>query len=163
MSLAEGAPAPAFSLPASQGRIVSSDALQGRPYVLYFYPKADTSGCTKEACAFQEALPQLGQLGLEVIGVSRDPVRALDKFAARYTLTFPLASDEAGVLSEAYGVWVEKSMYGKKYMGIERSTFLIGGDGQVKKAWPKVKVEGHAAEVAKQAVLFREKEPKSFC
>ncbi len=163
MSLAEGASAPAFSLPASQGRTVSSDALQGRPYVLYFYPKADTSGCTKEACAFQEALPQLGKLGLEVIGVSRDPVRALDKFAAKYGLAFPLASDEAGALSEAYGVWVEKSMYGKKYMGIERSTFLVGGDGQVKKVWPKVKVEGHAAEVEKQAVLFREKEPKSFC
>ncbi len=153
MSLAEGATAPAFSLPASQGRTVSSAALQGRPYVLYFYPKADTSGCTKEACAFQEALPQLGRLGLDVIGVSRDPVRALDKFAAKYGLTFALASDEAGALSEAYGVWVEKSMYGKKYMGIERSTFLVGGDGTVKRAWPKVKVEGHAAEVEKQAVL----------
>ncbi len=147
MSLTEGAPAPDFSLPASGGRTVSAAALKGKPYVLYFYPKADTSGCTKEACAFQEALPQLGHLGLEVIGVSRDPVRALDKFAAKYSLTFPLASDEAGTLTEAYGVWVEKSMYGKKYMGIERSTFLIGPDGRIKRAWPKVKVEGHAAEV----------------
>ncbi len=147
MSLPEGAPAPDFELPASQGRTVSNAALKGRPYVLYFYPKADTSGCTKEACAFQEALPQLGHLGLEVIGVSRDPVKALDKFAVKYGLAFPLASDEAGTLTEAYGVWVEKSMYGKKYMGIERSTFLVDADGHIKRAWPKVKVDGHAAEV----------------
>ncbi len=147
MSLPEGAAAPDFELPASNGRTVSATALKGRPYVLYFYPKADTSGCTKEACAFQEALPQLGRLGLEVIGVSRDPVKALDKFAAKYGLAFPLASDEAGALTEAYGVWVEKSMYGKKYMGIERSTFLVGADGRIRRAWPKVKVEGHAAEV----------------
>ncbi len=147
MSLTEGAQAPDFTLPASQGRTVSAAALKGRPYLLYFYPKADTSGCTKEACAFQEALPQLGGLGLEVIGVSRDPVRALDKFAAKYGLAFPLASDEAGALTEAYGVWVEKSMYGRKYMGIERATFLVGADGRISRAWPKVKVEGHAAEV----------------
>ncbi len=147
MSLPEGAQAPDFQLPASRGRNVSAAALKGRPYVLYFYPKADTSGCTKEACAFQEALPQLGRLGLEVIGVSRDTVAALDKFAAKYGLAFPLASDETGALTEAYGVWVEKSMYGKKYMGIERSTFLVGADGRIARAWPKVKVEGHAAEV----------------
>ncbi len=147
MSLPEGTQAPDFELPASNGRTVSAAALKGRPYVLYFYPKADTSGCTKEACAFQEALPQLGELGLEVIGVSRDPIKALDKFAAKYGLAFPLASDEAGVLTEAYGVWVEKSMYGKKYMGIERSTFLVDASGQIKRAWPKVKVEGHAGEV----------------
>ena len=147
MSLPEGAQAPDFELPASNGRTVSAAALKGRPYVLYFYPKADTSGCTKEACAFQEALPQLGKLGLEVIGVSRDPIKALDKFAAKYGLAFPLASDEAGALTEAYGVWVEKSMYGKKYMGIERSTFLVDASGQIKRAWPKVKVEGHASEV----------------
>ncbi len=147
MSLTEGAAAPDFSLPASGGRTVSAAALKGKPYVLYFYPKADTSGCTKEACAFQEALPQLGRLGVEVIGVSRDPVRALDKFAEKYSLTFPLASDEAGTLTEAYGVWVEKSMYGKKYMGIERSTFLVDAHGRIKRVWPKAKVEGHAAEV----------------
>ena len=147
MSLSEGTQAPDFELPASNGRTVSAAALKGRPYVLYFYPKADTSGCTKEACAFQEALPQLGELGLEVIGVSRDPIKALDKFAAKYGLAFPLASDEAGALTEAYGVWVEKSMYGKKYMGIERSTFLVDASGQIKRAWPKVKVEGHAGEV----------------
>ncbi len=147
MSIGQGDLAPQFSLEASRGRTVSSSALAGRPYVLYFYPKADTSGCTKEACAFQEALPQLGEIGAEVIGVSRDPMRALDKFADKYSLAFPLASDEAGALTEAYGVWVEKSMYGKKYMGVERSTFLIGADGRVARTWPKVKVEGHAAEV----------------
>jgi peroxiredoxin Q/BCP len=147
MSITEGSLAPKFSMPASRGRTVSAAALKGKPYVLYFYPKADTSGCTKEACAFQEALPQLGKLGLDVIGVSRDPVKALDKFAEKYGLAFPLASDEEGGLTEAYGVWVEKSMYGKKYMGIERSTFLIGADGKVAKAWHKVKVEGHASEV----------------
>ncbi len=147
MSLAEGTKAPAFKLPASGGREVSAAALKGKPYVLYFYPKADTSGCTKEACAFQEALPQLGKIGLDVIGVSRDPIKALDKFAEKYSLTFPLASDEAGTLTEAYGVWVEKSMYGRKYMGIERATFLIGADGKIARVWPKVKVEGHAAEV----------------
>jgi peroxiredoxin Q/BCP len=147
MSMHEGDAAPDFTLPASGGRSVSAAALKGKPYVLYFYPKADTSGCTKEACAFQEALPQLGKLGLDVIGVSRDPVKALDKFAEKYKLTFPLAADEQGSLTEAYGVWVEKSMYGKKYMGIERSTFLVGKDGRIAKAWHKVKVEGHAAEV----------------
>jgi peroxiredoxin Q/BCP len=151
MSISEGDKAPDFSLPASKGRTVTAKGLKGKPYVLYFYPKADTSGCTKEACAFQEALPQLGKLGLDVIGVSRDPVKALDKFADKYSLEFPLGSDEAGGLTEAYGVWVEKSMYGRKYMGIERSTFLVGADGKVAKAWHKVKVEGHAAEVLEAA------------
>ncbi len=151
MSLDAGARAPDFTLPASGGRTVSSAALRGKPYVLYFYPKADTSGCTKEACAFQEALPELDKLGLTVIGVSRDPVRALDRFAEKYSLEFPLASDAEGGLTEAYGVWVEKSMYGKKYMGIERSTFLIDNDGKIAKVWPKVKVDGHAAEVLASA------------
>jgi peroxiredoxin Q/BCP len=151
MSISEGDKAPDFSLAASGGRTVSAKALKGKPYVLYFYPKADTSGCTKEACDFQEALPQLGKLGLDVIGVSRDPIKALDKFAEKYGLAFPLASDEAGRVTEAYGVWVEKSMYGKKYMGIERATFLVGADGRVAKAWHKVKVPGHAAEVMKAA------------
>ena len=151
MSISEGDKAPDFTLSANGGRKVSSKALKGKPYVLYFYPKADTTGCTKEACDFQEALPQLGKLGLDVIGVSRDPMTALEKFAEKYGLAFPLASDEAGTLTEAYGVWVEKSMYGRKYMGIERSTFLVGTDGRVAKAWQKVKVPGHAAEVMKAA------------
>ncbi len=149
MSITQNDPAPAFSLPVSLGRTVSSDALRGQGYVLYFYPKADTSGCTKEAQAFQAALPEFARQSVTIIGVSRDPVRALDKFAAKYGLTFPLASDEEGALTGAYGVWVEKSMYGRKYMGIERSTFLIGRDGVVQAVWPKVRVEGHADEVLK--------------
>ena len=151
MKVQQGDTAPAFSLPASGGRTVSSAALRGRPYVLYFYPKADTSGCTKEACAFQEALPQLGRLGLEVIGVSPDPIKPIEKFAAKYNLSFPLASDETKAVAEAYGVWVEKAMYGKKYMGIERSTFLVDAAGTITRAWRKVKVEGHAQEVAAAA------------
>lgn len=151
MSVHEGDAAPAFSLPASGGRTVSSAALQGKPYVLYFYPKADTSGCTKEACAFQEALPQLAKLGLDVIGVSPDPIKPIEKFAAKYNLTFSLASDETKATAEAYGVWVEKSMYGKKYMGIERSTFLVDAHGKIARAWHKVKVEGHAKAVAEAA------------
>ena len=147
MTIDQGDAAPDFSLPASGGRTVSLAAMRGRPFLLYFYPKADTSGCTKEACAFQEALPQLGKLGLEVVGVSPDPMKTIEKFAAKYNLTFPLASDEGKAAAEAYGVWVEKSMYGRKYMGIERSSFLIDGTGKVARAWRKVKVEGHAAEV----------------
>jgi peroxiredoxin Q/BCP len=144
---AEGAKAPSFSMPASGGRTVSSAALKGRPYLLYFYPKADTPGCTKQACGVQEALPQLGKLGLEVIGVSPDPMKPIEKFAEKYKLTFPLASDEDHKVAEAYGVWVEKSMYGRTYMGMERSSFLVGADGTVKKVWRKVKPEAHAAEV----------------
>ena len=147
MSIEPGDAAPDFNLPASGGRTVSLAAMQGKPFLLYFYPKADTSGCNKEACAFQEALPQLGKLGLEVIGVSPDPMKPIEKFAAKYNLTFPLASDEEKTAAEAYGVWVEKSMYGRKYMGIERSSFLIDGKGKVAHAWHKVKVDGHAAEV----------------
>jgi peroxiredoxin Q/BCP len=147
MSITEGQVAPAFSLPASRGRTVSSAKLKGRAYVLYFYPKADTSGCTKEAQQFQGSLPALSRYGVDVIGVSRDPVKALDKFAGKYNLEVALASDEAGELTEAYGVWVEKSMYGRKYMGIERSTFWIGKDGRVRGVWRKVKVDGHADEV----------------
>jgi len=147
MSVSEGDTAPAFTLPASGGRTVDSAALKGKPYVLYFYPKADTPGCTKEACAFQEALPQLGQIGVEVIGVSKDKIKPIEKFAEKYGLKFPLASDETTHVAEDYGVWVEKSMYGRKYMGLERSTFLVDKDGVVAKVWPKVKVEGHAAEV----------------
>lgn len=151
MSLAPGDRAPDFTLPASRGRTVSSAALRGKPYVLYFYPKADTSGCTKEACAFQQALPDFAKLGVTVIGVSRDPVRALDRFAEKYELEFPLASDAGGQLTEAAGVWVEKSMYGKKYMGIERTTLLVDAAGRLAHVWPKVKVDGHAAEVLAEA------------
>lgn len=146
MSVAEGDAAPDFEMAASGGRSVSLSAMQGRPFVLYFYPKADTPGCTTEACAFQEALPQLGHIGIEVIGVSKDAMKPIEKFAEKYKLTFPLASDASGV-AEAYGVWGEKSMYGRKYMGIDRSTFLVDKNGKLARVWRNVKVPGHAAAV----------------
>jgi peroxiredoxin Q/BCP len=151
MSVQEGEAAPDFSLPASGGRTVSLAALKGKPFVLYFYPKADTPGCTKEACAFEGALPELGKIGVTVVGVSRDGIGPIEKFAEKYGLTFPLASDEAGKVSEAYGTWVEKNMYGRKSMGMERSTFLIDKDGKIARIWRKVKVEGHAEQVMKAA------------
>jgi peroxiredoxin Q/BCP len=151
MSVQEGDPAPDFEMPASGGRTVSLGSMKGKPFILYFYPKADTPGCTKEACAFQEALPALGKLGLDVIGVSPDKMKPIDKFADKYGLKFPLASDETKAVAERYGTWVEKSMYGRKYMGVERSTFLVGADGKVKKIWRKVSVTGHADAVMKAA------------
>jgi peroxiredoxin Q/BCP len=121
----------------------------GGPLVLYFYPKDDTSGCTKEAQDFTELAGDFAKAGARVVGISRDPMKKHDKFIAKYDLKVPLASDEDGAISDAFGTWVEKSMYGRKYMGMERSTFLIGKDGRVAKAWRKVKVPGHAAEVLK--------------
>jgi peroxiredoxin Q/BCP len=152
--LAEGKKAPAFKMKASGGREVSSAALKGKPYLLYFYPKANTPGCTKQACGVQEALPQLGKLGLEVIGVSPDPIPPIEKFAQKFGLAFPLASDEDHKVAEAYGVWVEKSMYGKTYMGIERTSFLVGADGKIAKVWRKVKPEAHAAQVLEAAAAL---------
>ncbi len=149
--LTEGSTAPAFTMKASGGREVSSAALKGKPYLLYFYPKANTPGCTTQACGVQEALPQLGKLGLQVIGVSPDPIPPIEKFAAKYNLTFPLASDEDHKVAEAYGVWVEKSMYGKTYMGMERSSFLVGTDGKIVKLWRKVKPAEHAVQVLEAA------------
>jgi peroxiredoxin Q/BCP len=151
MSVQEGDAAPDFSMPASGGRTVSLVAMKGRPFVLYFYPKADTPGCTKEACAFQEALPQLGKIGIDVIGASPDKLPPIEKFAAKYKLTFPLASDEGHPVADKYGTWVEKSMYGRKYMGMERSTFLIDKTGRIARVWRKVSVTGHAAEVMQAA------------
>jgi peroxiredoxin Q/BCP len=147
MSVEEGAAAPDFELPASGGRTISSKSLHGKPFVLYFYPKADTPGCTKEACAFQEALPQLGGIDIDVIGVSPDKMKPIEKFAEKFKLTFPLASDETHAVAEKFGTWVEKSMYGRKYMGMERSTFLIDKNGKVARVWRKVSVTGHAADV----------------
>ncbi len=147
MSVQDGDMAPDFEMPATDGRTVSLASMSGKPFVLYFYPKADTPGCTKEACAFQEALPQLGKIGLDVIGVSPDKMPPIERFAKKYNLTFPLASDESKAVAERYGTWVEKSMYGRKYMGMERSTFLIGRDGKIAKIWRKVSVAGHAAAV----------------
>jgi peroxiredoxin Q/BCP len=154
MSVAEGDQAPAFEMPASGGRSVTLAAMKGKPFVLYFYPRADTPGCTKQACAFQEALPQLGKIGVEVIGVSRDKMKSIEKFAEKYGLTFPLASDETGAASSAYDTWVEKSMYGKKYMGMERSTFLTDKDGRIAKIWRKVSIPGHAKEVMDAAAAL---------
>ena len=151
MIVGEGDKAPDFEMPASGGRTVSLAGLTGKPFVLYFYPKADTPGCTKEACAFQEALPQLGGIGIDVIGVSPDKIKPIEKFADKYKLTFPLASDESHAVAETYGTWVEKSMYGRHYMGMERSTFLVGSDGKIAKVWRKVSVTGHAAAVLKAA------------
>ena len=146
MGLREGDAAPDFEMPASGGRTVSLAGMQGRPFVLYFYPKADTPGCMKEAQAFQEALADLSGIGVEVVGVSKDAIKPIERFAEKYGLTFPLASDPGGVV-EAYGAWVEKSMYGKTYMGIDRSTVLVDRDGRIARIWRKVKVPGHAAEV----------------
>ena len=152
--LAEGSKAPAFRMKASGGREVSSAALKGKPYLIYFYPKADTPGCTKQACGVQEALPALGKIGLEVIGVSPDPMPPIEKFAKKYNLAFPLASDEDHKVAEAYGVWVQKSMYGKTYMGMERTSFLVGADGRIVKIWRKVKPEQHAAQVLEAAAAL---------
>ena len=151
MSVAEGEAAPDFSLPATGGRTVSLAGFKGKPFILYFYPKADTPGCTKEACAFQEASPKLEEVGLDVVGVSPDKIKPIEKFAAKYGLTFPLASDEDHAVAERYGAWVEKSMYGRQYMGVDRSTFLIDAAGTVLKAWRKVSVTGHADDVLKAA------------
>jgi peroxiredoxin Q/BCP len=151
MSVAEGEAAPDFSLQATAGRTVSLAGFKGKPFILYFYPKADTPGCTKEACAFQEASPKLEEVGLDVVGVSPDKIKPIEKFAAKYGLTFPLASDEDHAVAERYGVWVEKSMYGRQYMGVDRSTFLIDAAGTVLKIWRKVSVTGHAEDVLKAA------------
>lgn len=143
----EGSKAPDFSLPRDGGGTVSLNDFKGRKLILYFYPKDDTSGCTKESCSFSENIKVLENLGADVVGVSKDSVKSHDKFRAKYDLQFPLASDENGDTCERYGVWAEKSMYGRKYMGIERTTFLIGEDGTILKIWPKVKVAGHTDEI----------------
>lgn len=152
MSLDVGDKAPDFTMPTDGGGEVSLAQLKGKPVVLYFYPRDDTPGCTKEACGFRDALPDFsGAGGVEIIGVSRDTVAKHDKFKAKYDLPFTLGSDESGAVTEAYGVWVEKNMYGKKSMGIERSTFLIDGDGVIRGVWRKVKVPGHVEEVLEAA------------
>ncbi len=142
---------PDFTMPASGGQTISSAGLKGKPFVLYFYPKDDTSGCTAEACDFRDNLAIFNTLGVPVVGVSRDSVVSHEKFIKKHGLTFPLASDEDGHVCEAFGVWVEKSMYGRKYMGIERTTFLIDGAGRIVHVWKKVSVGGHVAEVAAAA------------
>ena len=151
MSLEAGDKAPSFNLPTDGGGTISLKDLKGKTVILYFYPKDDTSGCTAEACAFRDVLPDFSKAKAKVVGVSKDPVKKHDKFKEKYDLTFPLASDEEGAVCESYGAWVEKSMYGRKYMGIDRSTFLIDGKGVIRAIWRKVKVPGHVDEVLKAA------------
>jgi peroxiredoxin Q/BCP len=145
--LAPGAKAPAFTLPRDGGGSVSLADFAGRAVVLYFYPRADTPGCTKEAIDFSRLKGAFARAGAEVLGVSADPVPAQDKFKAKHKLAIVLASDEKHRMLEAYGVWQEKSMYGRKFMGIARMTFLIDADQRIARIWPKVSVAGHAEEV----------------
>jgi thioredoxin-dependent peroxiredoxin len=145
-----GDKAPAFTLPATGGTI-SLAGLAGRKVVLYFYPKDDTSGCTLEAQTFQSMKPAFAAADTEIIGVSPDSVKSHDKFRSKYQLEFPLVSDESKSMLETYGVWVEKSMYGRKYMGVERTTLLIDRDGAIARIWPKVAVPGHVEEVLEAA------------
>ena len=144
-----GDAAPDFTLPTDGGGSLTLSALKGNAVVLYFYPKDDTSGCTSEAQGFSAAASDFAKAGAVVIGVSKDSVKSHDKFKAKYALDLILASDEAGGMVESYGVWVEKSMYGRKYMGIDRSTFLVGPDGILTAVWRKVKVPGHVDAVLK--------------
>ena len=141
-----GNQAPAITTALSDGEALDL-AAPGGPLVLYFYPKDDTSGCTREAQDFTSLVADFAAAGAKVVGVSRDAMAKHDKFIAKYDLAVPLASDADGAISDAFGTWVEKSMYGRKYMGMERATFLIGADGRVLREWRKVKVPGHAAEV----------------
>ncbi len=147
MSELEGKPVPAFDMPTADGDRVSDTALKGKPYVLYFYPKADTPGCTTEGKDFSALMPDFAAAGARVIGVSKDTVKKLSSFKAKHDLTVTLAADEDESVCAAFGTWVEKSMYGRTYTGIERATFLIDAEGIVRQQWPRVKVKGHAGEV----------------
>jgi peroxiredoxin Q/BCP len=145
--LAPGVKAPAFKLARDGGGTLSLADFKGRKLVLYFYPKADTPGCTREAIDFSRLKAQFAKAGAEIVGVSADPVTAQDRFKTKHKITLALASDPAHDMLTAYGAWGEKSLYGRKFMGVIRKTFLIGTDGRIAQIWPKVKVEGHAAEV----------------
>jgi thioredoxin-dependent peroxiredoxin len=147
MTLKTGDKAPDFTLVTDGNGKISLSKLKGKKVILYFYPKDDTSGCTAEACGFRDSLPKFGRTDAVVIGISRDSVASHDKFKKKYDLPFTLGSDEDGKACEAYGTWVEKSMYGRKYMGIERATFLIDAKGVIRNIWRKVKVAGHVEEV----------------
>lgn len=149
--LAVGSKAPAFTLQRDGGSQVSLKDFKGGNLVLYFYPRADTPGCTKEAIAFSSLRKSFAKTGTEILGVSADPIRAQDKFKSKHKLTIALASDETKRMLEAYGAWGEKSMYGRKYMGVIRKTFLIDAQGHIARIWPKVTVPGHAEEVLEAA------------
>ncbi|HEX6113474.1 MAG TPA: peroxiredoxin [Geminicoccaceae bacterium] len=155
MAVEAGQPAPEFDLPTAGGGRARLADLKGKPLVLYFYPRDDTPGCTKEAQGFAAAYPELKAAGVEVVGVSKDGPASHEKFKAKYDLPFALASDESGAVVEAYGSWIEKNRYGRTYMGIDRSTFLIDGDGIVRRVWRKVAVPGHVAEVLEAARALR--------
>jgi len=142
-----GEKAPEFTLPADDGRPVSLNGFRGKKVVLYFYPKDDTPGCTKEACSFRDNLARVTTKGAVVLGVSRDDAKSHVKFKDKYDLNFPLLSDVDGKVTTAYGVWKKKNLYGREYFGIERTTFLIDEGGKIARIWPKVKVEGHTDEV----------------
>lgn len=143
----EGKKAPDFTLAADDGGKIKLSALKGKPVVLYFYPRDDTPGCTREACAFRDAKSRLQKLGATVLGVSADDLASHGKFREKYQLNFPLLSDPEHKVAEKYGAWREKNMYGKKSMGIQRSTFLIDAEGKVAKVWPRVQVDGHDEQV----------------
>lgn len=149
MKLAIHSPAPDFTLMTDTESSVSLSDFRGKNVVLYFYPKDDTSGCTAQACQFRDLLPNFSNIDAVILGLSRDSVKSHQKFRDKYELTFPLLADESGEVCEKYGVWVEKSMYGRKYFGIERTTFLINAEGIIHHIWPKVKVPGHAEAVLK--------------
>ena len=144
--LAEGAKAPAFELPRDGGGNVSLEDFKGKKLVIYFYPKADTPGCTRESIDFSKLRAEFQKAGTEILGVSADPVTAQDKFKKKHGLKIALLSDETHKMLDAYGVWGKKSMYGRTYMGVTRTTFLIGPDGRIARIWPKVRVDGHATE-----------------
>jgi peroxiredoxin Q/BCP len=143
----KGTPAPDFALASDSGDIVRLSSFKGRRVVLYFYPKDDTPGCTSQACDLRDAMPTVEGLDAVVLGVSPDPVSSHVKFREKFQLNFPLLADEEHIVAEAYGVWKQKSLYGRKYMGVERSTFIIDEDGMVQEAWRKVRPGGHAERV----------------
>lgn len=149
--LAPGDKAPAFKLETDGGGEISSAALKGKPYVLYFYPKDDTSGCTKEAIGFTENKRKFDALGVTILGVSKDSAASHDKFKSKHKLKIVLGSDPETKMAEAYGVWIEKSMYGRKYMGMDRATFLVDEKGVIRHVWRKVKVPGHVEDVLQTA------------
>lgn len=156
MSLITGTRAPAFSLPATDGREISLDGLKGRKVVLFFYPKDNTSGCTLEAKDFQALKQDFAAADTEIVGVSPDSLKSHGRFRNKYGLDFALASDEAKTVLETYGVWAQKSMFGHKYMGVERTTVLIDREGKIARVWNKVKVPGHAKEVLAAAKELKE-------
>ncbi len=149
-----GDKAPNFSAPTDNGGELQLSQLRGRKVILYFYPKDSTPGCTTEACGFRDALPDFSKIDAEIVGVSRDSVKRHNNFKAKYDLPFALVSDEDGNICEAYGVWVEKMNYGRKYMGIERSTFLIDEKGKIAQVWRKVRVKGHVDAVLEAAQVL---------